>query len=74
MLFFPLINVDIYEQEKFHVQLRWARKKFYNLGGQESKLVATSVVPLDMKNMDVYPDTLKTADCEDEQADWSLSC
>ena len=37
-------------------------------------MVATSVVPLDMKNMDVYPDILKTVDCEDEQADWSLSC
>ena len=41
MLFFPAHKCEnanncwhcnIYEQEKFHAQLSWAWKKFYNLG------------------------------------------
>ena len=36
MLFFLLINVNIYEQEKFHAQLS-SIKKFYNLGVRSMK-------------------------------------
>ena len=47
MLFLSLINVkmptifwhfNIYEQEKFHAQLSWAWKKFYNLGASAAGL------------------------------------
>ena len=49
VVFIMLINVKmptivgifyIYEQDKFHAQLSWAWKKFYNLGSSGRRLIS----------------------------------
>ena len=39
-----LLAFNIYEQEKFHAQLSWAWKKFYNLGAKSGFFKTHDVV------------------------------
>ena len=66
----------IYKENKFHAQMSWAWKKFYNLGAcPKSHLgICSQLIHSVVSNDSVSGQGRLRSDCTDVQADLSLRC